>query len=173
MSYLCNFHPWKYSDLDWIRSWVTLFGVRGDTVQGGWWHSMVSRGPSIIYYLWFCTFLPMSCANSWIGDMGLMPGKPSKLVKGKQKFLRWNFRYVSDNEGRKQKAVQNQWNSSCGFLNTSLLYLAQKALKNLIYELCYRKTLYKACHYYFCRENYFAYTEIDTKWKSFFLCVQH
>lgn len=76
-----------------------------------------------------------------------------------------NFRCVTDNEGRKQRAVQNQWNSSCEFLNVNLLYLPQKVLKNLIHWLCYTKTLYKACHYCFCKENYFAYTEIDAKWK--------
>lgn len=74
-------------------------------------------------------------------------------MKGKQRLLRGNFRCVSNNEGRKQKAVQNQWNSSCEFLNTNLLYPPQKALKNLIRRMCYRKTLYKACHDCFCREK--------------------
>lgn len=74
-------------------------------------------------------------------------------MKGKQRLLRGNFRCVSNNEGRKQKAVQNQWNSSCEFLNTNLLYPPQKALKNLIHRMCYRKTLYKACQDCFCREK--------------------
>lgn len=165
MGHLGNFCPWKYSNPDWIRSWVTSSRVRGDRVQGRWWHSTASRGPSIIYDLWFLTFFPMSCGNTWNVEMGLIPGKPSKLLKGEQRLLTGNFRCVADNEGRKQRAVQTQWNSSCEFLNTNLLCLTQEALKKSYPWLCYRKTLYKACHYCFCRENYFAYTEIDAKWK--------
>lgn len=112
----------------------------------------------------------MSCGNTWIVDMGLMPGKPSILVKGKQRLMRENYRCIADNEGRKQRAVQSQWNSSCEFLNTNLLHLQQKVLKNLIRGLCCRKTLYKSCHYCFCRENYFAYTEIEQNEKFLLLC---
>lgn len=174
MGYLWNFCPLKYSNPGWIKSWVTSSGVRSDTVQEGWWHSTASRGPSIIYYLWFLTFLPVSCGNTWIVDMGLMSGKPSKLVKGKQRLMRENYRCVADNEGRKQRAIQNKWNSAREFLNTNLLHLPQKVLKNLICGLCCRKTLNKSCHYCFCRENYFAYTEIDAKWKisSFVLSIK-
>lgn len=150
MGHLWNFHPWKYSNPDWIRSWVTSSGVGGDTVWGHWRHPMASRGPSIIHYLWFLTFLLMTCGNTWIADRGLMPRKPSKLMKVKQRLMRGNFRCVADNEGRKQRAVKNQWNSSCEFLNMNLLYLQQKVLQNLISGLCYTKTLYKACHYCLC-----------------------